>query len=259
LEPGSSGAAWMSFRLLAAGGVGVLRGAAEWVEGFAYSPWSSIALFAFAFAESSFFPIPPDVLLIALCLTDSALESLPLAMYFAAICTAGSTAGGAFGYWLGKAAGRPILTRLASPGRIEAAERLLQKHDIWAVAAAGFTPIPYKVFTIASGLLRVSFSRFVLASAASRGARFFLVAGLCRAVGRPVRTLLERHFGWITLAFFAALVGGFYAVKWFARGSGTCHPPADPLLTDEHSAAPPDRERPQPPAGGGATGRPGTV
>lgn len=195
----------------------MLQGLAAWMEGFANSPWAGVAIFVFAFAESSFFPIPPDVLLIAVCLTDSALGSLPLGLIFATVCTVGSTAGGAFGYFLGRAAGRPILEKLASPSRIEAAERLLQKYDVLAIAAAGFTPIPYKIFTIASGLLRVDFVRFTLTSLVSRGARFFLVAIACWAVGRPVRTFLEHHLGWVSLALFVALVGGFYIVRILGR------------------------------------------
>jgi membrane protein YqaA with SNARE-associated domain len=192
-------------------------GIAEWMQSFADTPYASLALLGFAFAESSFFPIPPDVLLIALCLTDASIESLSVAAWFGAICTVGSTVGGAFGYVLGMKAGRPILARLTTAERIEAVERLLQKYDVWAIAIAGFTPVPYKVFTIASGLLRVRFWRFMIVSVLSRGARFFLVAMLCHAVGRPIRELLDKHLGWASLAFAALLVGGFFLVKWAAN------------------------------------------
>ncbi len=194
-----------------------------WVEGLAASPAAVWLLFLIAFAESSFFPVPPDVLLMALCFTV-APDNLPLALWFAAVTSVGSTLGGDFGYWLGLKAGRPILTRIARQGTIDAAERLLQKYDVWAVAAAGFTPIPYKVFTITSGLLRVKFVRFIVASVASRSARFFLVAVLCSMLGRwmgpSVEEVLKKHFAWATLAFFVLLFGGFYVVWRVAKGRG---------------------------------------
>ena len=189
----------------------------EWMQGFARGPWASPSLFAFAFAESSFFPIPPDVLLIALCLTDECLGSLALTCWYAIVCTVGSTVGGAFGYWLGRAGLRPLICRFVSPEKLAMVETLLQKYDVWAVAAAGFTPIPYKVFTIASGILHVRFVRFMVASVASRGGRFFLVAFLCHLVGRPVRRILQDYLGLASIAFFVALVGGFYLVTWLVR------------------------------------------
>jgi membrane protein YqaA with SNARE-associated domain len=197
-----------------------LDGLARWLEHFAASPHATVWLFVFAFAESSFFPIPPDVLLIALCLTEGAMGSLAVTAWFAGVCTIASALGGAFGYFLGLKAGRPILTRLASPEKVAAAERLLGRYDVWAVGAAGFTPIPYKIFTISSGLLRVGFVRFMVVSIASRGARFFLVAFLCYALGEGVKDWLDRHFAWATVAFFVALAGGFYAISVAARRLG---------------------------------------
>ena len=197
-----------------------------WVEGLAAGPAAVWSLFLIAFAGSSFFPVPPDVLLMALCFT-AAPDNLPLALWFAAVTSVGSILGGGFGYWLGLKAGRPILTRLARQETIDVAERLLQKYDVWAVAAAGFTPIPFKVFTITSGLLRVKFVRFMAASIASRSARFFLVAVLCSVLGRwmgpSVEEVLKAHFAWVTVAFFVLLFGGFYAVGLVAkrRGGGT--------------------------------------
>jgi membrane protein YqaA with SNARE-associated domain len=194
-----------------------------WVEGLAAGPAGVWALFLIAFAESSFFPVPPDVLLMALCFT-AAPDNLPLALWFAAVTSVGSTLGGGFGYWLGLKAGRPILKRLARQETVDSAERLLQKYDVWAVAAAGFTPIPYKVFTISSGLLRVKFVRFIVASVASRSARFFLVAVLCSVLGRwlgpSVEDVLKKHFAWATLAFFVLLFGGFYVVGRVAKRRG---------------------------------------
>ena len=205
---------------LAVASEGFFGGLLHWLEGFAASPHAAVWLFVFAFAESSFFPIPPDVLLIALCLTEASMGSLAMTMWFEGVCTIASALGGAFGYYLGLKAGRPILTRLASPERVEAAEKLLRRYDVWAVGAAGFTPIPYKIFTISSGLLRVGFGRFMVVSVVSRGARFFLVAILCHAVGERVRDYLDRHLAWATLVFFVALAGGFYAISVAARRLG---------------------------------------
>jgi membrane protein YqaA with SNARE-associated domain len=208
----------MVHALGAAGSPGLLLRMKLWVEGFAASPAASAWLFVFAFAESSFFPIPPDALLIALCLTDGALASAAATAYFAWLCTVASAAGGAFGYLIGARAGRPVLRKLASPETVASAERLLQRYDVWAVGAAGFTPIPYKIFTIASGVLRVRFGRFMAVSVASRGARFFLVAFLCHALGEGVNYVLRHHLGWATVAFFVVLVAGFYLLRCAARG-----------------------------------------
>lgn len=192
----------------------------QWVEGLAAGPGGVWSLFLLAFAESSFFPVPPDVLLMALCFTDAALESTALTLWLAAVCSMGSTLGGGFGYWLGMKGLRPVLRRLVGDKRTRAAERLLQRYDVWAVAAAGFTPIPYKVFTITSGALGVRFVRFALASLASRSARFFLVAGLCHVFGPLAKTILKDHLGWATLAFLALLLAGFYVIGLAARRTG---------------------------------------
>jgi len=199
----------------AGGQAGAFERATAWMVEFASGPASTFWLLAWAFAESSFFPFPPDALLIALCLASG--ESLAACMWFAGVCLLGSAAGGVFGYGLGVWPGRPVLEKIASPEKIVAVERLLQRYDVWAVGAAGFTPIPYKIFTIASGLLRVKLVRFVLVSIASRGARFFLVAILCFAVGERVTAFLKNQLEWVTLAFFVGLVGGFYVVKLIAR------------------------------------------
>lgn len=203
--------------LAAAGDPGLFARAAAWMEGFAASPHSTVWLFIFAFAESSFFPIPPDTLLIALCLTQSANASLGATMWFALVCTIASALGGAFGYLIGVKAGKPILKRVARPETVETCEQLLQRYDVWAVGAAGFTPIPYKIFTIASGMLGVKFVRFMVVSVASRGARFFLVAALCYAMAEEVKYYLKHHLGWATIALLALLVAGFWALKALGR------------------------------------------
>ncbi len=201
--------------------VGFLERWTVWMVAFAQGPYSNAWLFAWAFSESSFFILPPDALLIALCLTSTG--SLAVCMWFAAVCTVASAAGGAFGYGLGRWVGRPILTRVANAGKVERVEHLLQRYDVWAVGVAGFTPIPYKIFTIASGMLHVNFFRFLVVSVVSRGARFFLVAAFVWLAGEEVKVLLENHFWWVTIAAVAAVVAGFYAMKLLVSRRG---PPA---------------------------------
>ncbi|MGD9580520.1 MAG: YqaA family protein [Vampirovibrionia bacterium] len=130
-----------------------------------------LGLFLLAFIESSVFIIPPDALLILLVLaTPSA------GLFLALICTIGSTLGGLFGYGLGYFGGRPVLARIVKEDKIQKVNDLYDKYGVWAVAIAGFSPLPYKVFTISSGLFRLNIFAFAIASFFSRGARFFMVA-----------------------------------------------------------------------------------
>lgn len=168
-----------------------------WIEFFqAYGVWG---LFLLAFLESSVFPVPPDVLLIWMVLKDWG-EPLGLT----AICTFGSALGGVGGYGLGRWGGRPLLQRFFPPTKVEAAERLYDRYGVWAVAIAGFTPIPYKLFTISSGVLRFRLLPFFVASLLSRGARFSLVALLTFRYGDQVLAQVDR---W-GFALLAALGGG---------------------------------------------------
>lgn len=187
---------------------------------YAGRPGAVTALFLFAFAESSFFPIPPDVMLIAMCLTPAALANHALSFGYAGVCSVASVAGGALGYLIGLKGGRPLLVRLFKEEKILRVERAFQRYDVWAIAAAGFTPIPYKLFTISGGVFRLNFTRFLLASAVSRSARFFLVAAMLAVWGKPVQEFVEANFGWLSLAFFALLLGGvLVATKLGARAS----------------------------------------
>ena len=127
-----------------------------WVMHWANTPYGGLALFVLAFCESSFFPIPPDVLLIALCMANS-----PMSFWYALICSLGSTLGGMLGYGIGRIGGRPLLERWVRAERINLVQRYYQRWDVWAVAVAGFTPIPYKVFTISAGAFLLNFVRFI--------------------------------------------------------------------------------------------------
>ena len=185
-----------------------LEATMAWVTHFAYTPYGVWALFGLAFAESSFFPIPPDVLLMAL-----AVARPEGSLWFAAVCSAASVLGGMFGYWLGYKGGRPLLYRLFSADKIRVVENYYQRWDVWAVGAAGLTPLPYKVFTIAAGVCALNFPRFVLASLVSRSLRFFAVGTLFWLFGAQIQSFIKDYFGILTAAFFVLLVGGFYFIK----------------------------------------------
>ena len=189
-------------------GGGPLRRLYGWVLSWADRPGGPVALGGIAAAESFFFPIPPDILLIPL-----ALGRPRRALWFAAICTAGSVAGGMLGYLIGAglydSVGRPILEVYGYQDEYRRLGGMYAEHLVVTLGTAGFTPIPYKVFTIAAGAFHVPFGAFVAISAVSRGARFFLVAGLIRLFGEPIRAFIDRYFNLLTLVFAAALVGGF--------------------------------------------------
>lgn len=184
-----------------------------WVESWAASPYGSSALFLLAFAESSFFPVPPDALLIALVLGDPSRW-----LWFASICSLGSVLGGVLGYGIGIKGGRPLLMKyFGGSGRVQTVERLYDRYNAWATGIAGLTPIPYKVFTIAGGVFAVNFRIFVLASVLSRSARFFLVAGLVAWFGEPIRAFIEDYLGILTVAFVVILIAGFWLLGKGAR------------------------------------------
>jgi membrane protein YqaA with SNARE-associated domain len=192
-----------------------MSGLVEWVIGWAQSPSANIALFVIAFAESSFFPIPPDILLITMALIRPQ-EAFVLAL----ICSAGSVLGGIFGYFLGWLGGRPLLHRVFSEEKILMVKNAYEKYEVWAIAVAGFTPIPYKLFTLSAGTFEIPFKPFLAASAVSRSARFFLVGMAIYFWGEPVRTILEKYFNWVTLVFMALLVGGFLVIRPLVRRHG---------------------------------------
>jgi len=187
----------------------MIGGLVDWVVGWAQSPGGATALFVLAFAESSFFPIPPDILLIAM-----AILNPEIAFKLALICAVGSVLGGMFGYLIGKVGGRPVLHKLFAESKIQVVKRAFEKYEVWAIAVAGFTPIPYKIFTLSAGAFEIPFRPFVLMSAVSRSARFFLVAGAIYLWGESVKHLIEKYFNWLSLIFMALLIGGFVLLKY---------------------------------------------
>ena len=196
---------------------GWLRRMYNWVLHWAETPYALVALALLSFAEASFFPIPPDVLLMAMC-----LGARRKGLYFAAVCTAASVAGGIAGYFVGALVWEQIdglFFRYVpgfSPERFAMVRALYQEYGVAIVFTAGFTPIPYKLFTITSGVMSLDFLPFVLASAVGRAGRFFLVAGLIYYFGKPIRTFVERYFNWVVLLLTLLLVGGFLVIKWAA-------------------------------------------
>ena len=182
------------------------------IDQLAVMPHPGWWLFLLAFAESSFFPIPPDVLLITL-----GVATPERAIWYGFVCSAGSVLGGLLGYGIGLYGGRPILYKFFSENKIHAVERLYDRYNAWATGIAGLTPIPYKVFTIAGGAFKINFKIFVLASLASRSLRFMAEGVLLYFMGESIRVFLFRWFNWISIAFVVLLVGGFWLIHHFGR------------------------------------------
>jgi membrane protein YqaA with SNARE-associated domain len=178
----------------------------------AASPRAPWWLAAIAFAEASFFPIPPDALLIPM-----ALARPDRAWRFAAICTVASVVGGALGYLIGYAVfdqlARPLISLYGYGDRFAAFQELYARYGIWVILIKGLTPIPYKIVTIASGAANFDFPVFMAASAVTRGARFFLVALLLRFFGTQVREFIERRLSLVTSLLAVGVVGGFLVLK----------------------------------------------
>ena len=192
----------------------LIRRLYDWTVGWADRPGGMRALLVIAFAESSFFPIPPDVLLIALCV------GAPHASFrFALVCSVGSVAGGAFGWLLGAGAWHLLrdafIPYVFAQSTFDHVQQLYQGNAFIAILTAAFTPIPYKVFTVAAGVLEVSLPTLLVASAIGRSARFFMVASVFFFFGRQMRVLIERYFDLLTWAFLALGIAGFLTIRYF--------------------------------------------
>ena len=192
----------------------ILRRLYQWVIHWARTPHAKTALVLIAFAESSFFPIPPDVLLIAM-----GVSAPQGAIGYAGLCLVGSVLGGMAGYAIGLGLWSIVSEWFFAyipgftPEVFQKVSTLYSDNAFWAVFAAGFSPIPYKVFTIAAGATQISFMTFVVASILSRGLRFFLIGGALRVFGPSVRQILEKYFDLFSIAFLVLLIGGFIVVK----------------------------------------------
>ena len=192
-----------------------LRALYDWTLSWAERPSALGALMALSFAESSFFPIPPDVLLLPLCL------SRPKRWYLiAAYCTLFSVLGGLFGYgigFLGWGAAADVFYQYVpgfSPEKFARVQVLYEQWGAWVVFSAGFSPIPYKVFTITSGVMEMPIAVFIIASVVGRGLRFFLVGWLVAKFGEPLKAWIERYFNLLALAAIGLLVLGFGVMRF---------------------------------------------
>ncbi len=194
---------------------GPVRRLYDWVLHWADTPWGPTALFALALAESSFFPIPPDPLLMALC-----LGRVARAFRFAAIATVASVVGGVIGYGIGAGAWSLLQDWFftyvpgVTPEAFDSVQALYDRWGFWAVFVAGLTPIPYKVFAISSGVFSINLGVFVVASALSRGLRFFVVAALIYRFGPWMASFIDRYFDRLAVAFAVLLVGGFLVIEF---------------------------------------------
>jgi membrane protein YqaA with SNARE-associated domain len=191
---------------------GWIRGLYDWTMKWADSPQSLTALFLIALVESSVFPIPPDVLLIAIVAANTHRW-----LSAALLCSAGSVIGAMVGYWIGMVAmptiGQPIIDFYHAQDAWNTVQTYFDAYGVWFLAVAAFTPLPFKVATIAAGATGMAFWPFVIVSMIGRAARFFIVAIILRIYGAPVRALIEKHFDVLSLAFVALLVAGFLAIR----------------------------------------------
>lgn len=202
--------------------MGFIRKIYDWVLHWAETPYGPIALFILSFAESSFFPIPPDALLIAL-----ALGVRKKSFYFAGICTLASVLGALLGYSIGHFVWWNSLNEFSDvanfffaniPGFTQEiffkVKELYDEWNFWIIFTAGFTPIPYKVFTITGGAFNVNLVLFIIASIIGRAGRFFLVAFLIWKYGEQIKGFIDKYFNWLAIGFTVLLIGGFVGIKY---------------------------------------------
>ncbi|MCA0424349.1 MAG: DedA family protein [Proteobacteria bacterium] len=185
----------------------------NWTIALAESPRAPTALAAVSFAESSFFPVPPDVMLLPM-----AMAKPQNAWRYALICTIASVLGGIVGYGIGyllyDSVGQWLIRVYGLGDKLEAFRTLYQQHGHWIILIKGLTPIPYKLVTIASGLAAYDFFWFVVLSIITRGARFFILAGILHRFGAPMKRFIDNNLGLVAAVLVIAIVGGFYAVKF---------------------------------------------
>ncbi|MEO0672071.1 MAG: YqaA family protein [Pseudomonadota bacterium] len=191
----------------------MIRKLYDWVMGLAAHPRAGLALFAIAFVESSFFPIPPHAMLIPMVLANRERW-----LVYAAVATVGSVLGGLFGYVIGAflfdSVGAPVLSAYGAMEKFETFKEQYNAAGGWIVFTFGVTPFPYKVVTIASGATGLDLGVFTLASVASRGLIFTVIAALLYVFGAPIRAFIEKRLGLLTFLFVALVIGGFIALKY---------------------------------------------
>ena len=189
----------------------MLRRLYDWTISLAQSPYALWALAVVAFVESSFFPIPPDVLMIPMIIARPSR-----AFVIAGIATIASVLGGLFGYYIGavlmETVGQPILEVYGKADSFEEMSAVFNEYGAWAVVVAGVTFLPFKVITIASGVTGLPLGVFIVSSIFARALRFFLVAALLWKFGAPIRDFIERRLGLMFIVFCVLLIGGFALV-----------------------------------------------
>lgn len=193
----------------------MLKGLYDWTMRLAAHRQALALLALVAFIESSFFPIPPDVLLVPM-----VLAARTRAWRIALVCTVASVAGGLAGYGIGfylfEAVGRPLMEFYGYMAKYAVFQSWYTEWGLWIVFAAGLTPLPYKVFTIASGVAGLDLTVFIVGSVLSRGLRFYIVAALLWHFGEPIRDFIERHLGKLAAAFVVLLFAGFVVIEFLA-------------------------------------------
>ncbi len=191
----------------------IVRKLYDWVLHWAETPYGSWALFFIAFAESSFFPVPPDILLIALAI------SVPLKSFkYGLICLLGSILGGIAGYGIGffgyETIGAPIVEFYNGQELMNVLKQKYDTYGFWGVLSAALTPIPYKIFTISSGFFKFDFIQFLSASIIGRALRFMFVAFLIFKFGAKIKGFIDKYFNILAMLFLILLIGGFIAIKY---------------------------------------------
>ncbi|WP_198011944.1 phosphatase PAP2 family protein [Caloramator sp. ALD01] len=177
-----------------------------------FQSYGVLGLIVLSFAESSFFPIPPDVILIPMCLMDKSMSLL-----YALFTTLSSVVGGIFGYYIGKRLGKPILRKFFKEDKIEKVGYYFDKYGGWSIVIAGFTPIPYKIFTIAAGVFNINFFTFVTASLIGRGMRFFLEGILIFYMGDGAKYFISNYFEYITIGVALVLILFYTLFKYLNK------------------------------------------
>lgn len=196
--------------------LGWFRNLYNWTVHWAKSRYAYYALFGIAFIESSFFPVPPDVLLIAMCISNPKKWWLS-----AAICTIGSLCGAYLGYFIGwglyETIGKVIVETYHLQNVVELVGRQYAENAFITIFTAAFTPIPYKAITITAGLFKISLMTLTIASIVGRSGRFFLVAGALRIFGRKIADSIEKYFDIFSIIFILLLLGGIFALRYWGK------------------------------------------
>lgn len=190
-----------------------MRRTYDWCMNLVSGRYALPVLCGVSFVESSFFPIPPDLFLIPLVLARRT-EAFKIALYTTLSSVIGGMFGYAIGYFLYDTVALPILNFYNAMAQFDSFKSYYNEYGAWIVFGAGLTPFPYKIITIASGVTHLNLGVFIIASVLARGLRFFFIAWLLWKYGQPMKTYIEKNLGWLSIAFFVLLIGGFALLKF---------------------------------------------